>query len=138
VLTAAVLCFPASWSLDQKFLRPLISIHQPVDSYSGDIARRVQRLFDAIRPDQVLWRANSLLYADPDLYQPRREGESRPRPGPAAPYVRSERQCLRRLPDSGAVVFSIHTWVVRRENLTAEQEAELHLHMPGAIPAGSA
>ena len=134
VLTAAVLCFPASWSLAQKFLRPLISIHEPVASYDEDIARRVQRLFDAVRVGQVLWRANSLLYADPDLHQPRNEGESRPRPGPAAPYVRSERQCLRRLPISGAVVFSIHTWVVHRKDLTAEQEAELQRHMPGAKP----
>jgi hypothetical protein len=129
VLTAAVLCFPASWSLDQKFLRPLIRIHVPVDRYDADIARRVQRLFDGVRPGQVLWRANALLYADPHLHQPRREGVQRVRPGHDAAYVRSERQCLRRLPESGAVVFSIHTIVVARENLTAPQEADLRRFM---------
>ena len=30
VLTAASLCFPASWSLEEKFLKPLIDIHIPV------------------------------------------------------------------------------------------------------------
>ncbi|MEZ5731553.1 MAG: DUF3445 domain-containing protein [Paracoccaceae bacterium] len=125
VLTAAVLCFPASWTLDQKFLRPLIGIHEPVASYDDALAPRVQRLFDAIRPDQVLWRANWLLYAHADLYQARREYERRPKPGLGASFLRSERQSLRRLPESGAVVFSIHTWVVARGNLTAEQEAGL-------------
>lgn len=132
VLCGAVLCFPASWTLAQKFLRPLIGIHEPVASYDPDIAKRVQRLFDAIRPDQVLWRANALLYAEADLYQPRVEGEGRPRPGRDAPFVRSERQSLRRLPKTGAVVFSIHTYVVRRESLTSAQEAALIEHLPGA------
>lgn len=129
LLTGAVLCFPASWSLDQKFMRPLIGIHRPVAAYDDDIARRVQRLFDAIRVDQVLWRANWLLYGDASLHQPRREGERRERPSQSAPFVRSERQCLRRLPVSGAVVFSIHTWVVRREDLTPAQEAELQVQL---------
>jgi dimethylamine monooxygenase subunit A len=129
VLTAAALCFPASWSLAQKFLRPLIGIHTPVPSYDSGIAARVQRLFDAIRPGQVLCRANVFLYHDADLHQPRREGESRPRPGGAADFVRSERQCLRRLPTSGAVVFSIHTYVVRRKNLTGAQETALRAYM---------
>ena len=79
-LTAAILCFPASWTLSQKLGRPMTEIHIPVESYTPDIARRVQRLFDAIRPDQPLWRANSLIYDDPTLHQPRLEGERRPRP----------------------------------------------------------
>jgi len=32
----------------------------------------------------------------------------------SAPYLRSERQSILRLPDTGAVVFSIHTYVVAR------------------------
>src|SRR5690606_17505496 len=49
-LTGGILCFPASWTLGQKIGRALVSIHQPVDSYDDGMARRVQRLFDAIRP----------------------------------------------------------------------------------------
>lgn len=122
VLTAAVLCFPASWTLAEKIGRPLLGIHAPVESYDADLGRRVQRLFDAIRPGQVLRRANALLYADAELHQPRREGERRPRPAPGAPaFMRSERQCLTRLPETGAVVFSIHTYVLRYEDLTEAQ-----------------
>ena len=32
--------------------------------------------------------------------------------------MRSERQCLVRLPQTGAVVFAIHTYVVRMADLT--------------------
>ena len=117
VLTGAVLCFPASWTLAQKFMRPLIRIHRPVAEYDPDLARRVQRLFDGVRPGRPLWRRNALWYTDPSLHQPRPEGAARPDPPPGAPrYLRSERQCLWRLPDSGAVVFSIHTYVLSAAN----------------------
>lgn len=123
VMTGAILCFPASWSLDEKIGRPLSGIHQPVAEYSGDIARRVQRLFNAIRPGTPIMRANCLAYADASLFQPRREGQRRERPAPAAPFLRTERQCLLKLPQTGAVVFTIHTTVVARATLTASDRA---------------
>lgn len=117
-LTGAALCFPASWSLAEKIGRPLTGIHTPVPSYDPDIARRVQRMFDAIRVEQPLWRMNALVYVDPTLHQPRAEADPRTdRRGGG--YVRSERQCFLRLPRTRAVVFSIHTYVVRIDSLTA-------------------
>ncbi len=115
VMTGAVLCFPASWTLSEKYLHPLTDIHVPVSSYDANIARRVQRLFDGIQPSRPLWRFNALWYADAALHQPRSVGARRPRADPeTAPYLRSERQSLLRLPESGAVVFGIHTFVLRR------------------------
>ena len=120
VLTGAILCFPASWWLTEKLGRPLLGIHIPVPSYDPDIAKRVQRLFDAIRPEQPLWRANALVYRDPTLHQPRHEADPRvDRRGGS--YVRSERQCLLRLPETRAVVFSIHTYVVDITTLSPEE-----------------
>jgi dimethylamine monooxygenase subunit A len=119
VLTGAILCFPAGWTLAQKLGRPLTHIHTPVASYDADIARRVQRMFDAIRPEQPLWRANSLIYDDPALHQPRLEGVPRPKPVHNA-YARSERQCFIRLPHTRAVVFAIHTYVVRMADLAPD------------------
>jgi dimethylamine monooxygenase subunit A len=128
VLTAAVLCFPASWTLAEKIGRPLGAIHIPVATYTGDIARRVQRMFDAIRPGQPIWRQNALLYAAPELFQPRREAEPRVPPKSRPDYLRSERQCLLRLPRTGAVLFSIHTYVLPFAALTEEQAAALDAH----------
>ena len=123
VLTAAALCFPASWSLAEKFLRPLTGIHGPVEAYDADLARRVQRLFDGIRPGRPIWRANALVYADPALFQPRTEADRRPVPPEGARWLRVERQCLARLPETGAVAFTIHTYVVPFESLDPEDRA---------------
>nr|WP_254655231.1 DUF3445 domain-containing protein [Roseobacter sp. GAI101] len=108
VLTAAVLCFPANWRLAEKVERPLTGIHDPVNEYDDNIARRVQRLFDGVRVGRPLWRFNKLRYADPDLHQPRRREV-----GEDMPFIRSERQCILRLPETDAVVFTIHSFVVR-------------------------
>lgn len=110
-LTAAALCFPASWRLADKFGQPLTAIHAPVARYDANIAARVARLFTGVRADQPLERANALLYADPALHQPN------PKLADDGPYLRCERQTLRRLPDTDAVVFSIHTYLVLRSDL---------------------
>ncbi|QBF32706.1 DUF3445 domain-containing protein [Thalassococcus sp. S3] len=119
VLTGAVLCFPASWRLAEKAMRPLISIHEEVQDYDEDIARRVQRLFDGVRVGRPLWRFNRLWYADPELYQPRSAVEPRRIEAGAtdAPFLRSERQSIVRLPQSGAVIFAIHTYVLAAEDV---------------------
>lgn len=124
LLTGAILCFPASWTLAQKLGRSMVAIHVPVDHYTAEMARRVQRLFDAIRVEQPLWRANALVYDDPELHQPRPEGARRP-PPVTRDYMRVERQCLLRLPKTQAVVFTIHTYLVRMQDLTVEQRAGL-------------
>lgn len=121
VLSAAILCFPASWTLSEKIGRPLGAIHGPVESYTADMALRVQRMFDAIRPGRPIWRQNALLYASPDLHQPRSEADPRNERHVVTPYLRSEKQCLLRLPRTGAILFSIHTYVLPVDALTAEQ-----------------
>ncbi len=115
VLTGALLCFPAGWRLDEKFLRPLTDIHVPVDSYDTRIAARVQRLFDGVQPGKPLWRFNKLWYANADLHQPRSIHDPRRphRQRDRAAFFRCERQCIVRLPETRAVVFSIHTYVIR-------------------------
>jgi hypothetical protein len=114
VLTAACLCFPASWRLAEKAGRPLTDIHVPVKEYDATLARRVQRLFDGVQVGRPLWRFNRLWYDDPELFQPRSaQAPRRIDPGArAARYQRAERQCILRLPQTRACVFSIHTYVV--------------------------
>jgi hypothetical protein len=107
VMTAAVLCFPANWRLAEKIDRPLTGIHVPVPEYDDNIARRVQRLFDGVQVGRPLWRFNKLPYSDADLHQPYKREL-----GDDVPFTRSERQCILRLPQTNAVIFSIHTWVV--------------------------
>jgi len=109
VLVAALLCFPAGWLLAAKINRPLIKIHDTVEPYTEDIAIRVQRLFDGVKVGQALWRANSLKYHDPSLFQPYKTET----PQSAPRFLRTERQLIFRLPVSKAVVFSIRTTVAQ-------------------------
>lgn len=127
VLTGAILCFPASWTLSEKVGRPLVAIHTPVPEYDANVAGRVQRLFDVLRPEQPLWRANAIRHHDPSLHHPRRESDPPEiRHGmPDGPYLRSERQALRRLPGSGAVIFTIHTTILPLDQLSEAQKAAL-------------
>ncbi len=135
VLTGAILCFPAQWTLDEKMGKPLTAIHRPVPAYSPDLARRVQRLFDGLKPGQILRRGNALLYPEPDLFTPRSEDRAVPhRRIENARYVRSERQTLRRLPGADAVVFTIHTFVVALDNLTQPQRETLGRLESGQTP----
>ena len=126
VLVAAVLCFPASWRLADKIGRPLVAIHDPVPSYDAGIAARVQRLFDGVQTDRPLWRFNALSYADADLFQPdRRISDYAADSGREAfPYLRSERQCVLRLPETRACVFSIHSYVLDKAARRRDQAVE--------------
>lgn len=116
VLTAAVLCFPASWRLADKIGRPLSEIHVPVPEYDSGLARRVQRLFDGVQVGRPMWRFNRLSYAEADLFQPvSRRQPSASGNGLTYPFLRTERQCVLRLPKTRACVFSIHSYVLRRQ-----------------------
>ncbi len=129
VLTGAVLCFPASWTLSEKLGRTMVGIHIPVEAYGADLAKRVQRMFDMIRPEQPLWRMNYNIYAEPDLFHPRREDDPRQHTAGGG-YMRSERQCLLRLPQTQAVVFTIHTYVVQIASLPYSAQEALSIEKP--------
>ncbi len=120
-LSAAVLCFPAHWRLDEKIGHPLLRIHAPVDSYPPEMARRVQRLLDTLRPGRALWRANAHRHASPDLYTPQSEQDPERLSIADGRYLRSERQVLFALPKTGAVVFAIHTFIIEMTSLTRAQ-----------------
>lgn len=130
-LASGVLTFPASWALHQKVGRGLTGVHDPVTAYTDKIAVRVERLFKGLQIHRPIMRANVLLYDDPDLFQPRLEGDDRDRAN-ANRYVRVERQCLIRLPKTRAVVFSIHSFVMPTSLLSARDFAAIRRHVHGA------
>ncbi|MCB1333550.1 MAG: DUF3445 domain-containing protein [Roseivivax sp.] len=125
VLTGAVLCFPSIWRLHEKLGRPMTVIHEPVKSYDGDIARRVARLFDGLNADRPIWRFNARWHEHAQLFQPWSEVRQRDTADRgAAPYMRSERQSLLRLPRSGAVLFTIHTFVLTRADAERQRSGQ--------------
>jgi hypothetical protein len=105
-LDAAVLCFPSHWRLADKAGGSAAAIHGPVPTYAEDLAEKVDRYLARLRPDVIGVRRNWSIHDDPALHAP-----VRPDPpaatDPAALWLRSERQTLRALPESGAVLFTI-------------------------------
>lgn len=108
-LAAGVVCFPSMWRLPDKVGLHLTGVHGPVPAYASELATRVDRFLDRLRPERPVWRRNWLLHDSPELHVPD------PPPAHGAPVVpddlwlRSERQALRRLPRTGAVLFTIRT-----------------------------
>ena len=111
-LSAAHLSFPSSWRLHEKFLKPMHDIHAPVPGFSGSTrnADLIERMFDNLRPDTPVIRWNWSLHADDALYHP--ESPPQWRFGDRVePWFRVERQTLRKLPQSGAIVFTIRIYI---------------------------
>lgn len=116
-LTAAVVCFPSRWRLNEKLGRPLAEVHARVPFYRDRLARPVDRFMDHVRPDHIAARLNWSLMDDPTLFQP--TGKWRTAQNVTVTeqnaggglFLRVERQTLRRLPSSGAVLFGIRVHV---------------------------
>jgi hypothetical protein len=111
-LVAACLCFPSTWSLAEKFDRPMEAIHADVPGYEGQMAQRINRIFDTLPAGQIVERFNWSIYGDNALHHPETRSARRPWAEDEASFetrgfVRVERQTLRRLPRAGDILFTI-------------------------------
>lgn len=119
-LAAGSLCFPSSWSLQEKFGKPLHEIHVPVPGFGPGSRpdQLIARMFDALQVGQPVERYNWSIQANAALYHPlsnvEREVRATRRPsrfpdGDAAAhaFIRVERQTLRKLPISQDILFTI-------------------------------
>ena len=103
------------------------AIHAPVARYDERIGGLVDRMFAALRPEQPLLRINWQYHPTDELHQPMKSTERHEvRPTPATRFwLRTERQTLRRLPETGAIVFGIKTAVTGFEALSAARKSGL-------------
>ena len=112
-LTAGVLCFPTRWRLTEKVGHPLAAVHGGVPFYADRLARPVDRFMAHLRPGIVTARVNWSVIDNPALFQPTGKWNDGPTPAITPDnagdrlFLRVERQTLRRLPLSGAVLFGI-------------------------------
>jgi hypothetical protein len=109
-IAAASLCFPSTWVLAEKFGRSMEAIHEPVPGYAERMGPRIGRIFDNLQPGRPVLRYNWSLYDTPALFVPRRGPRrwiSEAVDPDANIFIRIERQTLRRLPQSGDILFTI-------------------------------
>ena len=118
-LVAGSLCFPSSWSLLEKFGKPLQDIHAPVPGFGPGTrpAELINRMFDGLQ-GQAVERYNWSIQSDNALYHPLSDlqridrATNRPTRFPdgdidAHAFIRVERQTLRKLPVSRDILFTI-------------------------------
>jgi dimethylamine monooxygenase subunit A len=128
ILTAGAVCFPSRWRLGEKIGHPLATVHGPVPFYGERLARPVDRFMGVVKPGHVAVRLNWSMSDDPTLFQPgglwrtdRAIHITADNAGDAL-FVRVERQTLSRLPQSGAVLFTIRVHVYPLARIAARAE----------------
>ncbi len=112
-LEAASLVAPTFWQLGEKAGQPLGGLHDPVPGANPGLVSRIARMFDALRPGQVLERFNWTVQAGPDRFTP----SAAPLKALAAAtpdagaldvlHLRVERQTISKLPASCLLLFTI-------------------------------
>ncbi|MBI1265357.1 MAG: DUF3445 domain-containing protein [Alphaproteobacteria bacterium] len=127
---AIVLSAPTFFSVDHAFGRDLTALHGPVPEGEA-LAGRIARVFDAVRPGQVLERFNWTLQWGPERFTP----DAAPLRAAAQAaavsqardhlHVRVERQTIIRLPETGAVLFTIRVCLAPARALAADEIAAL-------------
>jgi dimethylamine monooxygenase subunit A len=119
-LTGAAVCFPSRWKLADKIGTSLDVIHGPVPGYDATLASPTRAFFDRLSVERPVWRLNWTLLDDATLFQPN-PGRPATAADPAELFFRVERQTLRRLPASGAIIFTIRTYCTRAGTLVERE-----------------
>lgn len=115
ILTAGVVCFPSHWNIAEKRGLPLALVHAPVAHYDRELRDKVDRFHDRLTADRPVWRRNWFIAPTPGLHLPA-YGVDMTIPKVVQPdgsplFIRSERQTLRRLPRTDAILFTIRVQV---------------------------
>ena len=129
-LIGASLCFPNRWRLAEKIGQTLDVIHEPVPGFAPALERPVKHFFAALKPDRILARLNWGIADDATRFQPvacaSDAAITAPNAGSAL-FLRIERQTLRRLPQSGAVLFTIRTEITPLDRVIKTRDDAIDL-----------
>lgn len=122
VLKAGAIILPGFWRFKDKVGLPLNAIHTSGDvpKYQEKLQNGMTKFFVRLTCDKPVVRNNYFIQTDSDLGWSSSIGDentdtvgwytAQPATKAEQLYFRSERQSLRRLPKSGAVVFTVRTY----------------------------
>jgi hypothetical protein len=124
-LVAAVLCAPNRWRLAEKLGGTMASIHVPVARYDKDLDSPVNAVLTRLNVEKPMWRTNWGISNHASLFQPDIP--------PITPdidigemWFRTEWQTLRRLPETGAILFTIRTYVEKLSDFVTRDYELVH------------
>jgi hypothetical protein len=130
-LVGAAVAFPTDWRIADKLGRPMIALHTPIHGYEEQIGSPVDQFMAKLKPGRIYGRCNWFVSPTPAL---RWLAEGPPEAQFAhvtadnageTLFVRSERQTLRKLPETGAIVFTIGIYLAPLGTLSPENIARM-------------
>jgi hypothetical protein len=148
-LVGAAVAFPTDWRIGDKLGQSVIALHTPIHGYAEQLANPVDQFMAKLKPGRIYGRCNWFVSPTSDLRwiadgPPEQEfahvtadnaGETL--------FVRCERQTLRKLPETGAIVFTIGVYraplgSLSRENIARMAESLATIPEPEAKRRGAA
>ena len=116
-LIGAAVAWPTDWHPKDKIGLPLRALHAPIAGYEEQLATGVDRFMDTLKPGPIYGRCNWFIAPTGErrwiAEAPPEQAFAHVTPDNAGQtlFVRSERQTLRRLPETGAIQFTIGVYV---------------------------
>lgn len=121
-LKASATLFPAGWKLQERIGTSMANLHRPVPGWKEKLGGSVNRYFDHLSPKTCMERTNLFIQTTSDLFQDSPEVVSSDEViRPERLMVRRERQTFMRLVKSGAVLFTVRTYMTLLVELGAEE-----------------
>lgn len=130
-LIGAAVAWPSDWHPADKIGLPLRALHAPIQGYEEQLATGVDRFMETLKAGAVYGRCNWFIAPTGDR---RWLAEGDPQDQFAhvtsdnageALFVRSERQTLRRLPRTGAILFTIGIYVSALGRISSDNQSRL-------------
>ena len=123
-LIASYSMAPAGWYLQERIGWPLYKIHGPVPLWEDKLRKSVEKFFGRLRVDEPVVRHNFFVQMTDVLFQQEPFASERPQSLSIDDVrIRHERQTLRRLPKTGAILFMVRTYMMPITELQGEPEA---------------
>ena len=130
-LVGAAVAFPTDWHPADKIGLPLGALHAPIHGYAKQLASGVDHFMASLKPGRIFGRCNWFVSPTDALRWIETEPPERSfahvtgENAGETLFVRSERQTLRRLPETGAILFTIGVYVTPFGALTDDNAALL-------------
>lgn len=123
-LIGAAVAFPTDWRVEDKMGLPLAAMHAPIHGYAQQLATGVDRFMAKLKPGALYGRSNWFVVDSADLCHLPGGREQfvgvTPENAGQHLFARCERQTLRRLPQTGAILFTIGVYVEPLNALSAD------------------
>ena len=129
-LAGGCICFPSSWSLEEKMGHELPFIHAVVPGLNEALVSPINTFLNKLRPGVAFLRHNWGLSRWPDMNQHPALGLTKLQPPLKLDevWVRLEHQALVALPRSGGILFGIAMHVHPLAAVKADAEAARRFH----------